>query len=195
METRNKGPLGRHGTVLKPATLLLSHSYLWGEIPLEGPILDLACGKGHNGIFLAKKGFPIVLCDRSETSLREARALADREGVDVDLWQVDLEQGTENPLKEDYYGAILVFRYLHRPLIPCIRKAIRCGGLLFYETFTRMQARFGRPKNPDYLLRPSELKMSFGDWTIHHYFEGVLDRPKRAIAQIICQKPEQQRRS
>ncbi|MBW1998840.1 MAG: methyltransferase domain-containing protein [Deltaproteobacteria bacterium] len=179
------------GPRLRPASLLVSYSHLFDRLRLNGPILDLACGSGHNGLFLARKGFPVVLCDRSGASLQRARAFAHREGVKVDLWQVDLEKAAGNPLEGDHYGAIIVFRYLHRPLIPCIRKAIKGGGLLFYETFTREQARFGRPKNPRYLLKPFELKSFFEDWKIYHYFEGILDEPRRAIAQIICQKPEQ----
>jgi len=190
VESRDKGTPSSNETPLTPAPLLVSYSHLFGRVRLNGPILDLACGAGHNGIYLAKKGFPVVLCDKSDTSLQKAGALAHREGVKVAFWQVDLEQGKANPLEGDCYRAILVFRYLHRPLIPCIRKAVKGGGLLFYETFTREQARFGRPKNPDYLLKSSELKGFFEDWKIHHYFEGILDEPRRAIAQIICQKPE-----
>lgn len=187
---RNKGPLSSVKTPLRPAHLLVSHSHLFDHIRGKGPVLDLACGEGHNGIFLAKKGLSVVLCDKSEPSLQKARALARREGVKLEFWQVDLEQDQAHPLKEDYFGAVVVFRYLHRPLVPCIRKAIRGGGLLFYETFTIEQAEFGKPRNPDYLLRPHELRALFQDWEIHHYFEGILNDPKRAMAQIICQKTE-----
>jgi hypothetical protein len=89
----------------------------------------------------------------------------------------------------DYYRAILVFRYLHRPLLPCLKKGIRKGGILIYETFTIDQPRYGRPYNPDYLLKHGELAGEFKDWHILHYYEGIIESPQRAMAQIVCRKP------
>jgi SAM-dependent methyltransferase len=150
----------------------------------------LACGEGHNGLFLADKGFSVLLWDRSREALANARAQARDLGVDVKFDRMDLEQDGVNPLVPDTYGAILVFRYLHRPLIPNIKKGIRKGGFLFYETFTIEQPPFGKPRNPDFLLKPGELQGWFRDWDIIHSFEGILDNPKRAVAQIVCRKPE-----
>ena len=101
---------------------------------------------------------------------------------------MDLEEGEENPLPEETYTGIMVFRYLHRPLMPNIKKALQGGGILLYETFTVDQPRFGRPHNPDFLLKPGELLSWFGDWDIIHHFEGIKEKPKRAIAQLVCRK-------
>jgi tellurite methyltransferase len=87
-------------------------------------------------------------------------------------------------------GAILVFRYLHRPLVPFIKKALVKGGVLIYETFTVDQRRFGKPHNPRFLLKPGELLDWFEDWKVIHYSEGIVGQPQRAIAQIVCTKPE-----
>ena len=66
------------------------------------------------------------------------------------------------------------------------------------EEFTVDQAGFGRPKNPDFLLKHGELAELFSDWQIIHSFEGVIDAKntnvhndsgKQAIAQIIARKP------
>ena len=115
--------------------------------------------------------------------------LARDQGVTVELWQADLEKAGDNPLPEAYYGGILVFRYLHRPLIPHVRQALKEGGVLMYETFTVEQPRFGRPHNPDFLLKPGELRKWFDDWEIIDYFEGIKEGPSRAIAQLVCRKP------
>jgi tellurite methyltransferase len=101
---------------------------------------------------------------------------------------VDLEREGIDPLPQDSYGGILVFRYLHRPLIPSIRKALGKGGILIYETFTVEQPKFAKPHNPDFLLKPGELHHWFEDWDIIHAFEGIKDDPKRAVAQIVCRK-------
>ena len=109
-------------------------------------------------------------------------------GVTIETWQVDLEGKGINPLPEESYGGILVFNYLHRPLIPCIKKALKDGAILIYETFTTDQPRFGKPHNPDFLLKPGELRKWFKDWRIIHYFEGIKHDPERSVAQIVCQK-------
>jgi SAM-dependent methyltransferase len=174
---------------LKPAQLLLEFVSLFTDGTLPGPILDLACGDGHNGIFLAQKRLSVICCDKFREVLGRARRSAAENGVTIDFWQVDLEREGINPLPEDFYGGILVFRYLHRPLIFSMRKALKKGGILIYETFTVEQPKFGKPHNPDFLLRPRELYEWFGDWEIIHSFEGIKDNPKRAVAQIVCRKP------
>jgi hypothetical protein len=110
--------------------------------------------------------------------------------VSVELVEADLENKAVNPLPADSFGGILVFRYLHRPLIPFIREALRRGGVLMYETFTIDQPRFGKPYNPDFLLKPGELRAWFDDWEVIACFEGIEEIPRRAIAQILCRKPK-----
>ncbi len=101
---------------------------------------------------------------------------------------MDLETNA-NPLRQEYFPGILVFRYLHRPLMPHIREGVRREGSLIYETFTTEQPRYGKPRNPAYLLEPGELTGWFADWEILHSFEGLLEDPRRAVAQIVCRKP------
>lgn len=175
-------------STLKPAQLLEDHSSLLVNETLAGPVLDLACGEAHNSIFLALKGVQVISADLSSESLQRAGELAEDLGAKIHVWQVDLEAEGVNPLPKYTYGAILVFRYLHRPLIPCIKKALRKGGLLLYETFTVEQPRFGKPGNPDYLLQAGELRHMFADWEEIFYFEGIKENPTRAVAQIVCRK-------
>jgi SAM-dependent methyltransferase len=69
---------------------------------------------------------------------------------------LDLEGGTVEFEPPDY-DLIVVVHYLHRPLFPVLLDALRPGGVLVYETFTRAQAARGRPTNPAFLLEPGEL--------------------------------------
>ena len=71
------------------------------------------------------------------------------------------------------FSAIIVFRYLHRPLFRALRNAVTPGGLVIYETFTTANREFGRPRSKDFLLLPGELKSLFQDWEIIHEFEGL----------------------
>ncbi len=172
-----------------PASLLQEYADLILSEAPPGPVLDLACGSGKNGIFLAKKGLPVILGDHSAEALARAAVLAEEDGVTPIIWRVDLEKEGVNPLAKEAYAAILVFRYLHRPLIPCIRKGLMKKGLLIYETFTVDQARYGKPRNPNFLLEKGELQGWFADWEILYYDEGIKPAPERAVAQLICRKP------
>ena len=175
-------------TPKSPDPLLVRFSSLLEDTTLDGPVLDLACGAGENGLFLAGLRLPVILADRSPEALEEARRSAEERRLEAQFWEVDLETGG-NPLQEDYYRAILVFHYLYRPLIPFIREGILEGGLLVYQTFTSEQPKYGKPHNPAYLLQPGELAGWFQGWETIHYFEGLLEDPRRAVAQIVCRKP------
>lgn len=190
MTERASGPVADTSIpTLNTAAFLTEHRRVFLERALPGPVLDLACGGGHNGVFLAAEGLSVVCCDRSEEALERARALAEERKVTVGLWQANLEREGANPLPVDFYGGVLVFRYLHRPLIPHIRESLKAGGLLMYETFTVEQPRFGKPRNPDFLLQKGELRRWFEDWEVIESFEGIREDPERAVAQILCRKP------
>lgn len=172
-----------------PDELLAQYAYLLSDDLKDYQALDLACGDGHNGIFVASRGFQVVLADRSEEALSRAGLKARTSGVTVHFWRVDFEQDDVNPLEGLTFGTVLVFRYLHRPLIPCIRKSLKQGGILIYETFTTDQARFGKPKNPDHLLKAGELLSWFHDWQVIYTLEGIIGVPPRALARLVCRKP------
>lgn len=174
----------------QPAEFLLQHLSLFTEASLPGPVLDLACGDGRNGLHLARRGLPVVGMDASREALDRGRQRAKKLGIaNMRFLRTDLEREGINPLGEDRYGGILVFRYLHRPLMGCIRKALKDEGILLYETFTVEQKRFGKPRNPLFLLEPGELPRRFRDWEILYAFEGILESPRRAMARLAARKP------
>lgn len=118
-------------------------------VPPGGRILDLACGSGRHGRLALAAGHPVTLVDR------ELQAVADL-AEHAELIAADLE-AQPWPLGERSFAAVIVVNYLWRPLLPAIRAAVAPHGLLIYSTFGRGQERFGRPRNPDFLLRPGEL--------------------------------------
>jgi len=163
-----------------------------------GPILDLACGSGRNGLYLLSHDIPVVFADinpealaRIDTALHASPYRENRKTAQC--WQADFEAEQPGPLAEKVFGGIMVYRYLHRPLMETIRHAVLPGGLVVYETFTVDQPEYGRPTNPDYLLRHDELAEHFDGWEILHQFEGVVtprdgEKPQ-AIARILARKP------
>jgi len=168
----------------------------------QEPVLDLACGSGRNGLYLVNKNIPVVFADIKETALEQVKNTVSPPHCGVkslaNFWQVDFEQNDIEPLTGKSFSAIIVFRYLHRSLFEQIKQAVTAGGYVVYETFSVDQPQFGRPKNPNFLLKHGELAEIFSDWKIIHSFEGVIDAKsadannesgKQAIAQIIARKP------
>ena len=86
----------------------------------------------------------------------------------------DLESGSPS-LGTDAFDTIVVIRYLHRPLFGALIDALRPGGLLIYETFTRAQARRGKPTNPEFLLVDGELRTLVAPLEIVDWREGEFD--------------------
>ena len=171
------------------ASLLLDHLDLLKQLDRSLPVLDLACGTGRNGLLLAEQGIPVVFADISARALKNVQQCLMDAGLHSAIWQVDLEQQGVSLFSEAGFSAVIGFRYLHRPLFPALRKAINPGGLVVYETFTNENRQFGRPDNPDFLLRPGELKSIFQDWETIYHFEGLRQNPDRVVAQIVARKP------
>ena len=174
---------------LMHSTLIDDYFDLLKTSAKNGAIIDLACGEGRNGLFLADKGLPVIFADRSGSALQTVNSVLNTVKSESETWLINFEQQGINPFEDKQFSAALVFRYLHRPLLPHLLEAILPGGLIIYETFTTNNKQFGRPNNEDFLLQPKELERYFNDWDILHYFEGVLANPDRAIAQIVCRKP------
>lgn len=85
------------------------------------------------------------------------------------------------------YGGIVVTNYFHRPLFPAMVEALAPGGAVLYETFMLGNERFGRPSNPDFLLRPGELLEAFGSaLTVVAFEQGIVDAPRPAAVQRIA---------
>ncbi len=150
-------------------------------IPAGGAVLDLACGEGRHARYLAGMGFRVEAVDRDGTALA---VLAAVEGVTTRC--ADLEAAPW-PYAAESFDGIVVTNYLHRPLVPALLGALRAGGVLIYETFALGNEKFGRPANPDFLLRPGELlEWAAGQLAVVAFEQGRVERPKPAVIQRIC---------
>jgi len=174
----------------KPSGYLTEHADLLLCAAKDGPTLDLACGSGQNGLYLAEKGVEVHFWDREEQGLDNIKSIARVKGLKVFIRQIDLETGQGGALPADYFSLIMVFRYLHRPLISDIKKAVLPGGIVIYETFTTRQAELGKPSNPDFLLKENELLEWFRDWEIIDHRQARLENPERYMAGVIARKPQ-----
>jgi len=153
----------------------------------RGRALDVAMGTGRNALFLAGAGFETEGVDISQEAVNQTLEQAGVAGVHVRALVADLEMGYH--LEKDAYDLIICFNYLHRPLFQTMKDALRVGGMMVYETFIIDQARFGRPRNPDHLLKHNELLCLFREFRCLRYREGIIGE-KNAIAGIIAEKTE-----
>ena len=120
--------------------------------------------------------------DRDVEALR--RRFADDAGVEIVA--LDLEDGGPWRLGQGFDG-IVVTNYFHRPLFRAMVDALAAGGAVLYETFMIGNERFGRPSNPDFLLKPGELLEAFGSaLTVIAFEQGIVDQPRPAAIQRIA---------
>ena len=155
------------------------------ELLPKGKVLDVAMGNGRNAVFLARNGFQVEGVDLSPKAIAAALRAAEKAGVRITTRVADLE--TDISIEKDSYDVIVCFHYLHRPLVPLLKQGLRGNGMIVYETYIIDQARFGKPRNPDHLLRHNELLELFHDFRCLRYHEGIFEN-SRALAGIIAQK-------
>jgi len=151
----------------------------------RGRALDIAMGSGRNAIYLARMGFQVEGVDVSREAVEKTLARAREEGVSIQVRVEDLEKIPY--LDEEVYELVICFNYLQRSLMPQMKNWVKPGGMLVYETFIIDQSQFGRPRNPDHLLRHNELLHTFRDFRVLRYVEGVVEG-RKAVASIVAQK-------
>lgn len=165
----------------EPSALLVRFSNL---LPHTGPALDLACGYGRNTLYLARRGLAAMGVDRSMESLAAGREKAVRSGLKASFVQADL---TRFALPEKQFSVVICFKYRDRDWYPAMREALRPGGLLIYETYTREHASYGlKPGNRAHLLERNELYRAFSDWDIIFYREVWIGR---GTASLVVRRP------
>jgi SAM-dependent methyltransferase len=144
-----------------------------------GTVLDLACGHGRHARWFSQRGFQVIAADIDTSGLPGDLA-------DVSIVQRDLEDNAW-PWASGSFDAIIVANYLHRPHFPHLVTSLRAGGVLLLETFAAGNERFGRPRNPAFLLQPGELLAAFSDsLQIVAYEHGIEVLPRPAVRQRLC---------
>ena len=151
-----------------------------GLVPPGGAVLDLAAGGGRHTRLFLERGHPVLAVDRDIGGLghlSDPRLTAVRADLEAAAW----------PLAGRRFAGVVVTNYLHRPLLPLLVEAVAEGGALIYETFAEGNAEFGRPRNPDFLLKPGELLEAVrGRLGVVAYEQGRIERPRPAVIQRIA---------
>jgi SAM-dependent methyltransferase len=162
---------------LQPSPWVMRWSRL---LPPRGSVLDVACGSGRHAHWLAAQGFDVTGVDRDADALAKLAAHAR-------IVVADIENGPW-PFDGQRFDGVVVTNYLWRPLWPHLRASLRAGGVLVYETFALGNEAFGKPSNPNFLLRPGELLELCSGLHVVAYEDGLLDAPKRRVQRIAARR-------
>jgi tellurite methyltransferase len=168
----------RVGQSFEPRPLLVHHRALLSG----GRALDLACGPGHDSLWLAEQGYLVLGVDVSLVAIQAAQLAAQERGLleRAHFLHADLNHWRPGDAR---FELVCLFRFLERSLLPLISGWVAPGGLLFCET----RHAGWRSSHPDaplrYLLRRGELAGAFAGWQIIHDVETA------AEAQLIARKP------
>lgn len=168
------------GLLLTPAASGLAPSpwvTRWAvRLPVGARVLDVACGSGRHVRWLAARGLAVTGVDRDAQALVPLQPLGR-------MLAADIERGPW-PFAGERFDAVVVTHYLWRPLMPTLAASVAEGGVLIYETFALGNEAFGKPSNPDFLLRPGELLEHCAGLRIAAYEDGLLDGPPRRVQRI-----------
>ena len=156
--------LRRHADLIKP----------------QGRVLDMASGSGRNARWLAAQGFEVEAVDRDEAALLSMQSIRN-----INTRVADLENKAW-PYHGQKFDAIVVCRYLHRPLLPLLPECLKEDGVLIYETYMQGHEVYGRPQNPDFLLKPNELLQTLMPELLPVAFEQGYNEAEHAVLQRIC---------
>ena len=172
-------PSGAHQQIKGPSPWVERFA---GQVSAGGGVIDLACGGGRHGRLFLALGHEVTFLDADVSGVEDLRY-----DPRVEIVAADLEAGGPWPLAGRGFAGVIVANYLWRPILPDIVALVAPGGVLIYETFAEGNERFGRPRNPDYLLRPGELKAAVeGSLAILDYEHGPVEEPRPAILQRIA---------
>ena len=151
----------------QPCRVLTENAHL---LPQDGVALDLACGRGGNALFLARRGLSVHAWDCAEAPIAALDARARREGLPLRAAVRNVDAaGWGN----ERFDVIVVSRFLDRALAPALCRGLNPGGLLYYQTFTANKLDPIGPRNPAYLLADNELLALFHGVRVRYYREDA----------------------
>ncbi len=149
-------------------------------IPKTGQVLDLACGAGRHLRLLLEFGHRVVAIDKDTSRIADLEA-------SCEVIEADLEAPGPDPLAGRRFSGIIVTNYLHRPILAKLPDALEDAGVLIYETFADGNQRFGKPRNPDHLLKAGELLDAVrGQLRVIAYEDLIVTEPRPAAVQRIA---------
>lgn len=175
---------GRH----QAARVLTENSHL---LPTDGRALEVACGRAANALFLARHGLDVDAWDISAVVIDQVNEMAASQKLAVRGAVRDI---VSEPPPVSSYDVIVVSHFLDRSLFPALQTALKPGGFLCYQTFTRACVTDSGPGNPEFRLADNELLALCRGMQVLVYREegrfGDITQGLRDVAMIIACRVE-----
>jgi len=151
--------------------------------------LDLACGRGANAIYMAAAELAVTAWDLSPVAISRLDKAAVEEGVAV---QTAVRDVVASPPQPGTFDLVLVSFFLERELAPAIAAALKPGGLLFYQTYSRAAVTDEGPSSAQFRLDDNELLELFPMLKVRVYREerllGDTHRGWRDMVMLVAEK-------
>jgi SAM-dependent methyltransferase len=158
-------------------------------LPPVGRCLDLGGGQGRNALFLARRGWDVVLLDAAVAGVARARAGARAETVPLALAVADLDEGAVAVCAQRFDLVLMINYHQHSP-VAAAGTWLRPGGALVVEGFAEEQLgrTSGGPQDPALLWRPNELLSLVGSLRVVWYEDRLTsddDNPRHRGAKWV----------
>jgi len=156
-------------------------------LPPDATIIDLAGGTGRHAAALAREGRRAIVVDFVPRAVVEA--VSRHPGVSGIV-----ADARALPLRTGSIDAILCVSFLDRSIFPALAAALRCGGMLVYETFTVAhlevvaRGRARGPRNAAYLLHAGELPRLVAPLEVQEHEERLIadGAGERHVARVMA---------
>jgi len=158
-------------------------------LPPPGRCLDLGGGQGRNAVFLARRGWDVILLDTAVAGVARACSSARHAGASLAAAATDLSVGGV-AVREASLDLVLLINYHDRQAVAAARGWLRPGGALLVEGFAQEQLGRGSggPQDPAFLWHPNELPTLVGDLRVVWYEDrltGEDDNPRHRGARWV----------
>jgi 2-polyprenyl-3-methyl-5-hydroxy-6-metoxy-1,4-benzoquinol methylase len=145
-----------------------------------GRALDLAGGAGRHALWLAQRGWDVVLADISEEGLAIASRRATQAGVHLTLRRESAAETIAWASGSAPFDLIVVIWVLLRDQFPTLPQALSPGSLLVYKTYTSEHKRYTEGHSLNTALDPGELRTTFPT------LSAVLYRESDGVAELLA---------
>ena len=140
-------------------------------LPHQGRALDLACGLGGNAMLLAQQGLHVDAWDIADVPVSALQDIALKRQLSI---QAELRDVETHPPEPETFDVIVVSYFLERDIVPEMIDAVKPGGLIYYQTFTRQRVSDRGPQRAEFRLADQELLHLFSSMQLVFYREEGL---------------------
>lgn len=163
--------------------------------------LAVADGEGRNGVWLAGKGLRVTSFDLSQIGVDKARALASRQGVEIETGVADVNEWDWDARQFDLVAVVFV-QFMtpgeRERFFAGVVRALAPGGVLMLQGYTPRQLEYatGGPKKVDQLYTAGLLRAAFAGLEVLHLSEhedmmseGSGHQGMAALIDLVARKP------